>query len=108
MSHPQAYLNGSEVIAASPSLDPASLALPDPGGDALLVTEVEGHGWVAARFSGDFRHVVTRIDRPGIELWNAPFWRTAASEIADDLGELAPGPQPALPTGPPGVREALV
>src|SRR4051812_42053340 len=108
MSHPQAYLTGSEVVAASPSLGPSSLALPDPGGDALLVTEVDGHGWVAARFSGELRHVVTQIDRPGIELWNAPFWRTAATESADDLGELAPGPELPLPSGAPGVREALL
>src|SRR3954451_3356325 len=108
MSHPQAYLNGSEVIAASPSLEGARLVVPEPGGDALLVTEVEGHGLVVARFTGGFTHVVTGLDRPGIELWNAPFWRSSADERPHELAELPPGPSLALATGPPGVREALV
>src|SRR4051812_30926352 len=109
MSHPQAYLSASDVIAASPSLARASLVLPDPGGDALLVTEVDGHGLVAALRTGDFTHVVVGVDRPAIELWDAPFWRAAAGgEALDDLAELPLGPRVPLPTGAPGVREALV
>ena len=89
--HPQAYLSASEVIAASPSLDVATLHIPDAGGDALLVVESNGHGLLAARTEGDFTHVVGGLDAPGIELWEAPHWR-ADGEHLEEIEELEPGP----------------
>ena len=89
--HPQAYLSASEVIAASPSLDAASLSLPDPGGDALLVVEVDGVGRVAARRTGDFTHVIAG-EKVSSMLWDAPFWRADG----DQLEELSEIPAPDL------------
>ena len=112
-SHPQAYLSAFEVIAASPSLDVASLHIPDAGGDALLVVESNGHGLLAARTEGDFTHVVGGLAAPGIELWEAPHWR-ADGEHLEEIEALEPGPLDLrraldlLADAPPGVHAELL
>ncbi len=111
--HPQAYLSASEVIAASPSLDVDNLTLPDAGGDALLVVESNGHGLIAARVEGDFAHVVFGLDAPGIELWEAPHWRTDGEHL-EEIHEIEPGPLDfaravdLLADAPPGVHEEVL
>src|SRR3954464_15709597 len=91
MSHPQAYLSDSEVIAASPALESAPLAALT-GTDGLKVTAVEGVGMVAARTVGGFTHVVVLPhEMRGIELWDAPHWRSGGDAL-EPLEPLEPGP----------------
>ena len=89
MSHPQAYFSSSEVLAASPGLERLADAL--PRADTLRVSEVEGLGLVAARTVDGFTHAVAGLDGLlGIQLWDAPHWRTDPGPV--ELPALEPGP----------------
>src|ERR1700754_3066950 len=107
MSRAQAYLSDSEIIAATPPLDVAPLALL-AAQDGLVAAELPGIGWVASRTVNGFTHVVALPDgMRAIELWDAPHWRDFGNLI-EDLDDLEPAPVDLLKDAPPGVAEQLL
>src|SRR3954463_891382 len=96
MSHRQGYFRSPAPGAASSTLGPAALAALGAlytGEDALKVDAVEGLGMVASRTVGGFAHVVVGPfdGLRGIELWDAPHWRSDGDDV-EEVSRLEPAP----------------